>query len=78
MTKAQFREKFADLLQQTNNRITERAEHLLASGAISLSDYEDDYLLPKIILTACLEDAVFQWRPYNPKYRAEVKNLSHF
>uniref|UniRef100_A0A6H2A1V6 Uncharacterized protein n=1 Tax=viral metagenome TaxID=1070528 RepID=A0A6H2A1V6_9ZZZZ len=78
MTKAQFLEKFEDILGNALKDIRATAERLFDSGAVDRESYEDDYLLPKIILTASLVDAADSWRPFDKKARRTVANLRHF
>ena len=79
MTKTQFRKKFNELKKTSNKRMTELAEKALASGAINLESWEDDYRLPKVVMTAVCSSLEWDWSPTsNKELEAEVKNLKCF
>jgi hypothetical protein len=77
-TKEQCLEKVKEMAAQVRDHLIMRTEQLFKSGAINPPDFEDDYQLPKILLTAALEWEADQWRPFDKKMRAKVKNLSYF
>jgi len=78
MTKTQLRKKFKELQRNNNKSMMELFERALKSGALELSNYDDNYILPKIIIHAILLGMVDQWRPLIPEFLRESKNLSHF
>ena len=61
-----------------NKLIDDRIEKALNSGAFELNDYEDDFLLPKIFMTAMGKEISFQYRPHSKEALSEVKNLELF
>ena len=77
-TKDQCLEKLAEMADQVKGHIMEKAAQLLKSGAINLPDFENDYQLPKILLTASLEHEADQWRPFDKAMRRVVKKLGRF
>lgn len=79
-TKNQFLEKLEEVLEKTRANIRAKAEHLFNSGAVDPESYEDNYVLPKIILCACLLEQAEQWEPPHgwKHFREEVNNLRCF
>lgn len=78
MTKRQAMQKVRELAQRARRTLIEDAEYLIDSGAINMSDYENDYVLPKILLSAALERKKDIYRPLFLDYKKEVKNLTYF
>lgn len=78
MTKTQFKRKFKELLTTNNKEMLRLADHYWNSGALDKSSYDDDFVLPKIVMTACCERMVHQWMPFSSEYRDIVANLKHF
>jgi hypothetical protein len=78
MQKEQFDAKIEELLARTVKSVRADCSRLFASGAIDTSAYEDDYLLPKIVLSVALENAASEWFPLYEPYREQVRNLRHF
>ena len=77
MTKHEARTKCRELLRQTHNGLMAHIDVALNCGALELSDYDDDYALPKIIVTALLREAVWQWKPLDRAAKETVLNLQH-
>ncbi len=79
MTKEQFDQRFQELVNRVPALLKERAEYLFNSGAIELGQWEDNYLLPRVIITSCLlELARTNFGPLTPKTKREVRNLLKF
>ena len=79
MTKNQARKKTRELIRNYSELMREKLERALTCGALNLDSYEDNYKLPRIILSALLEDA--KERNYNYlsiKDKKESKNLNYF
>lgn len=70
--------RIKEMLPDVTAGILNQAERLLKSGAVDLDDYDSDYELPKIILSACLLDVVGYYMPYDPGAIKTVKNLRNF
>jgi len=77
-TKHDVLTKIGELLVQHEAQVRETAEKLLRTGAVDVADYEDDYRLPKIILTAALADCSTMYRPLHDEDRQTVNNLRNF
>lgn len=82
-TKDQFLEKFGEILETTHQKICKEGIRLFDSGAVDPESYEDNYILPQIILIACLLESADLWEPPGTpatlkKFRREVKNLRRF
>jgi hypothetical protein len=66
MTKEQFLEKVKEMLEDGFVEfVMERAGKVLKSGAINLEDYENDYVLPKLFMSAMGEEIKFQYEPFS-------------
>jgi len=78
MTKKQFLTKVDELSDRTAEDIRVRARKALKQGCVELDDWENDYRLPKIMLTAICNEMAWQWRPHTPEDKAEVENIKCF
>jgi len=80
MTKAQFRKNFKSMLPDVRKNLLELAEKALCSGCLDLESEENNYRLPKMVLSAALSEQSFQYKPlYNNKQiDREIKNISMF
>ena len=56
MTKRQARKMTRPLIISSAKEMREQLERVFLSGAVNIGSYEDNWLLPKIILTALLRD----------------------
>ena len=78
MTKTQFKKKIASMKKDVSKYIDEETLRLFNSGAINKNSYEDNYALPKIILTVALKNLSFQYLPLTPEGKRESLNLERF
>jgi hypothetical protein len=78
MTKNQFKKKYRELVKNVSVELIQRGEAALKSGAIEISDFGDDYALPKIVITAALNTATYSYRPHHPEHKDMVKNLNNY
>ena len=79
MTKEQFDQKFYELMNQVPALLMERAEYLFEAGAIDLGQWEDNHLLPRVVISSCLTElAGVRFAPLTPKTKKEVRNLLKF
>lgn len=67
-----------EMLSKSHTKIIEESERLLKSGGVNLESYDDDYLLPKIILYVALKNQAEQWKPFDKNALKDAKNLEHF
>jgi len=81
-SKEQILEKVAYLLVNAQKRMSERAERILASGRTDVDGADDDFVVPKQIITALLEFESKQYTPFNEEDRKvflrEVANMQYF
>ena len=77
-TKRQIMDKFHELMSRSNEEALSECNRLLASGAIDLERYEDNYVLPKILATAILRKVSYSWEPLSKEGKQTVKNLVNF
>jgi hypothetical protein len=80
MTKTQFRKKTKSLKPEINKLIDEAIEKLLNSGCVELSDYENNYILPKLFMAAFSSRLKSRFEPPypTPKQKEEIKNIEYF
>ena len=78
MTKAQLRKKIKELIRKGKPEVDRMLEKAINSGAIDIEGAEDNYLLPKIILSALYSELAWQYEPLTKEGKAEVKNLKRF
>ena len=77
-SKSQFQTKVDSMLPELMEAIRREATRLFESGAVDKESHEDDFFLPKVVLTVAIENQVHQYMPLSPDGKAEVKNLRHF
>lgn len=78
MKKPLFRELIARMMPELIEGIEKECDKLYACGGVDPESYEDNYLLPKIILTVAIENQVHQYMPLNEADKKVVRNLRHF
>ena len=54
------------------------AKNLLNSGGVNVTDYGNDYMLPKVLVHAAIQNLRYELRPLDSKAREDAKNLEHF
>jgi len=75
MTRKEFASNLNELIEQIPNIIKGQAQHYIVSGAINLDDYENNFILPKVVLCASLSEVKFQFQPLSDDGKKLVKNL---
>jgi hypothetical protein len=80
MNKEQFELKINAMMPELTEAINKECSRLFSCGGIDTNKYEDNFLLPKIILTVAIENQAFQYRlPSGYKSAMkEINNLKHF
>ena len=78
MKQAQFKEKIDEMMVDLIEGIKKNCDKLYACGGIDPESYEDNYLLPKIILTVAIENQAHQYMPLNHQGKKAVRNLRYF
>lgn len=84
MTKDEFKEKIIDLLDQDSG-----VRNVVLNGCINamssdmakgrfLNAAENDYVLPKAVLTAVLKELAWQYEPFDKSARKIVVQLKPF
>lgn len=76
MTKEECLSKIEELKKIAFAQLDKRIDHILWSGFIDLEAYQNNYLLPKMVLCASLHYAAKQLEPYSKKGNKELKNLN--
>jgi len=65
MTHKQAMRKIRSMMKECHRGILKECEHLLRSGAIDLEEAEDNFVVPKIVLTVALKNESFQYSPWS-------------
>jgi hypothetical protein len=78
MDKQQFLDKVKEITIEMQDWIMKKAEESLKSGAFDINDYEDNYILPKIFISAMGEEIKFQYKPFDRKDVKTRDNLINF
>jgi len=78
MEKALFREKVDSLMPDLVEYIRKQSDRLYSCGGIDTSKYEDDFRLPKLIISVVLKDAILQFSPMSVQDIKNARNLEHF
>ncbi|MFW6247202.1 MAG: hypothetical protein ACOC22_03475 [bacterium] len=78
MTEEQFLNNFNALLPALEKMLINKAKKVIKSGAINLQQYEDNYQLPKIVLSAIAKDVPNQYSPINNQDRQEIEKICKF
>lgn len=78
MTEEQYYAKSEEIKQDAIRIIDERIKKALSSGAIDLSKWEDNYCLPKIVMSAIGREIETQFSPFQKSYVKEVNSIYKF
>ncbi|OPX89044.1 MAG: hypothetical protein A4E53_01652 [Pelotomaculum sp. PtaB.Bin104] len=78
MEKTSCKRKIDEMLPELMNKLREECARLYSCGALNVEEYEDNYLLPKIILCVALKNQSWQYRPLTQEGKKEAKNLERF
>ena len=78
MTEEKFFEKLNEMLPDVQRVILQKAKKVFSSGAVDTESYEDNYLLPKIFLSAMGKEIEFLYLPTTNKDIKVKNNLSYF
>lgn len=78
MTKKQAIKKTRSVIHKMSQKMRDKVEKALNSGAIDLEIWKDDFLLPKLITSALLQDAIDQLRPIEETYQEEIGKIYKF
>lgn len=78
MDKALFKEKVDSMMPDLTEGIRRECDRLYESGAVDTGAFEDNYLLPKVILTVAIENQVRQYNGATSQLKKEIRNLRHF
>ena len=62
MTKEQVIEKVNKLINESADCMKKNVDRVLNNGSVDIENYEDNFLLPKIILQALLKEESFQYK----------------
>jgi hypothetical protein len=78
MEKQDCLNKIDEMIPDMVEYVKKRAERYLSSGAIDMDEFDSDFVLPKVLLHVCLNDASDQYKPLWAEAQEVAKNLKHF
>ncbi len=78
MEKAYFKEKIDAMMPDLIEGIRKECDRLYDCGGIDTSSYDNDYRLPKTILSVAIENQVRQYMPLENIGKRAMANLRHF
>ena len=76
MTENQFLTKIDELTDTTASDMRKKARKWLKDvGEVNLPNWENNYRLPKIVMTALCKEAAYQWSPLCKDDRKQVSTI---
>lgn len=79
MTKQQALDKIDKMIAEYYpHKLREECARLLESGGVDLEAYENDFRLPKIVLSTALKNEAWQFKPHTKEDQKAAKNLEVF
>lgn len=78
LTKEKLEKKLNECVDCACEAMKEKVKRAINSGAYNLSDYDDNYLLAKIMTYAILKDLTFDYEPITKEYTKIGDNISLF
>jgi hypothetical protein len=78
MEKTDFRQKVSEMIPDLIEGIRKECDRLFECGGIDTSSYDNDYRLPKTILSVAIENQIRQYMPLSDDGKKVAKNLRHF
>jgi len=75
MTEKQLWEKYEELLKITTEELRKHLTRILETGRLDLPAYNDDYRLPKMLMSIGLERMAEQWQPPTFEAHMELERL---
>ncbi len=64
--------------KEHNQALLKEAIKLFESGGVDTKKYEDNFILPGIIMNVALKNEAWQYKPHGDNNRAVAKNLEGF
>lgn len=75
MEKESLDQKMEELFEDTVEVMREKYKRLTKSGCLELSEWEDNYKLPKSIMSALCADLEYEWMPVFTSLIGEVEDI---
>ncbi len=80
MTKKEARKKTRELIRRSTERMRKNLEKVFLSGAVNISSYEDNYVLPTAIMLSLLKEEMTEFQPstfsrYKRQIEKDAKNI---
>ena len=78
MNKVDFKEKIDSMLPELMQTLRKECERLYDCGGVNPDDYENDFRLPKLILSVAIRSKASQYTPLNAQDKRIARNLEYF
>ena len=78
ITEEQVIQKANEMIEKTAEQMKELVDKVLRSGAFNIDYYENNFVLPHIIVHVAFQEARCQNAPRSPEEASDSKNLSIF
>ena len=75
ITKEQIKEKTQKLINQAHESMTKNLDRILEenNGVINNEDFDNNYILPRLIINALLKEEMFQYKMLDTRNKKEMK-----
>lgn len=75
-----FNQKVGELIGSVKDQLRAECVRLFLSGAIDVESYQDNFVLPKIMISVSLRNIADDFSPsrFSAKYSSDMENLKHF
>lgn len=78
LTKNKLKQMINFMVKEDTKTIKKLTEKALISGAFDITAFEDNFILPKIILSAIYEELIWQREPSTQEYKKAKDNIKKF
>lgn len=78
MTKAEYRKKVRGLANDVKKAIIAKADSIAISGCLDLEEQPDNYVTPKNVVQAIIEQTYTFYPPHTRADRKIIDNIKHF
>lgn len=77
-TRKQITDKCNDIIENIDDMLKAKVQSALNSGALNIEEYNDDYIIPKAIISVALKSLADGYAPITRDAVRVADNLVHF